>query len=388
MSDGDARAAAVDPARSVIVQAPAGSGKTTLLVERYLTLLGVVQAPEEILAITFTRKAAAEMRERVLRYLDPDYASTESHEQAPLAKARAVRHKVTAWALRDNPQRLLIRTIDSFNHYLARTMPVASALGPVPTPADDTRALYRRAARRVLALVDDDDPLAADLELLLDWRDHKSQDIEDLLSALLGQRDQWLRALSVTGPPHRERLERVLEMVVGAQLEASARVLRESLATAGVSPGTLLELLRHAGRTLIEEHRDSPIAAFAHAPSLPGPGPDTLPLWRGLGEALLTRPPAPGFRRSVTITQGFRPRTTQKDAFTELLQRFEADARLQDAVQRARSLPPPRYRDEEWAVLDALVRVLNRGSRCAGLRHPIVSHLIVSTWMCSYPLDF
>jgi ATP-dependent helicase/nuclease subunit A len=76
-------AIACDPRRSVAVEACAGAGKTWMLVSRIVRALleegeGAC-APHEILAITFTKKAAGEMRERLDQWL-------EAFAQRPLAE--------------------------------------------------------------------------------------------------------------------------------------------------------------------------------------------------------------------------------------------------------------------------------------------------------------
>src|SRR5690348_9013317 len=113
------RRRALDPAHSFIVQAPAGSGKTGLLIQRYLKLLACANEPEEIVAITFTRKAAGEMRERVIgafaqagSKLDPSILAETEYEKLTreLAEAAARRDTEAGWRLAENPARLRIQT--------------------------------------------------------------------------------------------------------------------------------------------------------------------------------------------------------------------------------------------------------------------------------------
>lgn len=117
LDDSDQRSQATNPSTSFIVQAPAGSGKTEILTQRYLRLLSTVTAPEQIVALTFTRKAASEMRERIVLALQNaanNIKANTPHQQMTLDFARAALQHDShfQWNLLHQPNRLKIITID------------------------------------------------------------------------------------------------------------------------------------------------------------------------------------------------------------------------------------------------------------------------------------
>src|SRR5438874_479664 len=126
------RRRALEPGRSFIVQAPAGSGKTELLIQRYLVLLARVAQPEEIAAITFTKKAAAEMRTRVIDALAKARTAPrppEPHRALTWDSAAAVleRDAHLGWRLEQQPGRMRIQTMDALCLSLTRQMPLVGS---------------------------------------------------------------------------------------------------------------------------------------------------------------------------------------------------------------------------------------------------------------------
>ena len=217
--DQRARELAIDPSRSILLRAPAGSGKTTVLTQRLLCLLAQVDAPEEILAITFTRKAAAEMRERVLHVLHGkiDPANPQAARMHALADAVRRRDRERNWGLIDNPGRLRVQTIDSFNFWLASQLPIAAKAGGALVVAERPQDLYRSASRRVLIDGESNDALAADVELLFERIDNRWGQVERLLSEMLAKRGHWLRY--VMGEDENALAERVAASLAGLAVD-------------------------------------------------------------------------------------------------------------------------------------------------------------------------
>ena len=178
MSDSLLRAKALDLS-SYIVEAPAGSGKTSLLTDRFLKLLTIVDAPEEILAITFTKKAASEMKARILERIKKG--------DDPFAKIILEGSKAKAWDIERNLSRLKIMTIDKFCHQVVGQIPVLSQMGDKPNITDRPEKFYEECVKKVLQSKES----ANDINIVFTHYDNEYEKINRRLIAMMSTRDQW-----------------------------------------------------------------------------------------------------------------------------------------------------------------------------------------------------
>lgn len=199
ISDAAERERALDPERSFIVEAPAGSGKTGLLTQRFLRLLGGVERCESVVAMTFTRKAAVEMRERIHKALkeaeeETTIAAIDEHKlrTRQLALAALANSKHRGWNLLEDPSQLQIQTIDSLCAMLTRQMPVISEFGGLGEVVEDARDLYKLAARdTVRALTEGSEPEQNLFRRIALHFDNEMSRLEQQVADMLQKREQW-----------------------------------------------------------------------------------------------------------------------------------------------------------------------------------------------------
>ena len=363
-SDALARQAALDVTRSFIVQAPAGSGKTELLTQRFLALLAAVERPEALLAITFTRKAAAEMRNRILEALrhcaDPD--SKLRAETRLLAQRVLLADAKRQWGLLGNPSRLRVLTIDSLNQSLARRLPVLSGVGAGLGIDEDGRKLYDLAAERLLLHLPSDEPRVGEaVAILLEHLDNNVGMLVDTIGGMLARREAWLPVLPADVAAYGQ------EGAVRQELEASrAAIVHEHLAAlVEAFPVPLLVELcdyAHGAATVLRTlGKDSPILQCA--PGVPGVDAADVPHWQGLAEFLLTGKGEP--RKSFTVGVGVLAQDRKRPELAGLKSRIQSAAaefarheELAELLAATKELPPPGYQDQEWRVLKSLLLVL------------------------------
>ncbi|MBU0513452.1 MAG: UvrD-helicase domain-containing protein [Proteobacteria bacterium] len=286
LPDAADRERALDTTRSFHVEAPAGSGKTALLTARFLKLLGQVQHPGQILALTFTNRAAGEMAERcfdVLIRARDGGAPENDWDQRLLELGRAVwdRHGDKRAEL-GSPDGLRIMTFHGFCHLLARAAPLESGagLGAELLAEADQPLLSREAAAGFCQEIlhrPPDDPWRQAVDRRLLRLDNRLGRLVDELCGLIQRRD--LLADLLSEPPDD----------LGPDLTRRLQTLAEARLTA-----LRLEFGRSdLGRqwpALVDHLRDIDAPAAEVLPhNLPGDRWDDLPDWQALDRILLTR---------------------------------------------------------------------------------------------------
>jgi ATP-dependent helicase/nuclease subunit A len=359
--DAATRATALDCARSFIVRAPAGSGKTELLLQRYLALLARVAKPEALVAMTFTRKAAGEIRARILAALraaqQPQPAQPQQALTWCLARTVLERDATLDWNLLAHPARMQVHTIDALCVTLMRRAPLAVQLGALPRLTEHAEAMYLEAARAEVEAAAGGD---AAWQRLLDYLDNDADRLVTHLATLLGKREQWLRHLVTDDAAAlRVALEAALGAVIDAELGALGALLPDAAALA------LASQLRYAAGHLARADAGHPLASYAHGADLPAARGAALPDWQAIAHWLLTKKGT--LRRHVDRRHGFPPGggadgVLRRRDMEDLLATLAAIPGLADALHFVRNLPPPRYDDAAWAFIEALLGVLPRAA--------------------------
>jgi ATP-dependent helicase/nuclease subunit A len=179
----DFYALACDPARSIVVEACAGAGKTWMLVSRILRALLAGAEPQQIVAITFTRKAAGEMRQRLAEWL-AEFAQASAADQiaalmqrgVPADEAVVLRPRLAALQgeLLRAGRAVEVRTFHGWFSQLLRAAPLAflqqQGIAPELQLLEDEDELMPALWRRFHAAVLADAALRADFQALTQSR--------------------------------------------------------------------------------------------------------------------------------------------------------------------------------------------------------------------------
>ncbi len=348
IADALEREQALDPLRSFCVTAPAGSGKTELLIQRYLCLLARVEQPESVLAITFTRKAAAEMRERVIQSLhrgqESQQPESEHEAQTWLLARRALdndRHR--GWDLTLNPGRMNIRTIDGFCAGLTRQLPILSGFGGAVAAADHSETAYRMAVKSLLAKLGTEHSSSEDIARLALGFDGNWQRIEDMLVQMLGKREQWL--LHLGAGLERNQAQWVIESSV-------ERLVADTL-------GPLRSKCEPWQEEIVALHNyRAANVGLAHWDSFPGP--DALASWIELADMLLTTESA--WRKRLDKNLGFPAGKGEaavwKQRCLDLIGTLSEETWALPGLSNLRHLPLHSPDDKHWQLLLSASRLL------------------------------
>src|SRR5210317_1646253 len=173
--------------KSIIVQAPAGSGKTELLTQRFIKLLAHVNSPREILAVTFTNKAAAEMKNRITNYLQNKTApkNETTKKLIDLLNKEITRRGITVDEIISE---FNILTIDALNQQIINSTPLLTQYGYQSSIIEDPVPIYSEIIKKVIYADTNSDTIHKILHTL----NIEFPQLEKYLLELMTNRDKWI----------------------------------------------------------------------------------------------------------------------------------------------------------------------------------------------------
>ena len=400
IKDQPQRDRALDETASFIVQAPAGSGKTELLTLRYLKLLSKCSTPESVLAITFTRKAAAEMRNRVIKMLRwgrqlKNLSQSEGQQgiQNPLdtrlhktqlsivTEALKTNEKYN-WDLDRNPLRLKIQTIDSFCASLARQLPIASQLGGQPNITSEVDHCFHDAIMQTLADRNKSKRMSHPIQILMQTLNDRDDRAYQTLYEMLQNRDQWLQTV-LTIRNERDFAQGFLQTSSKEVFEEAVTQFLKSVAS---FEQDMLKILKYSVSNLSLE-----IDGLQQSSSLNELfriNEDNPKPWKQLRSIFLNQ--SGHWRQKLDPKAGFPGITTLKGATkdlakpihelvketTKVLQEHGDNEKIREQFIRL-SLLPEQKSESEWTLLSAVVEILyrlNRNLMLAFSKYGVVDH--------------
>ena len=337
LADADARAEALDLRRHILAVAPAGSGKTGLLVQRMLVAYAQVDHPEQVVAITFTNKAAAEIRLRVLDALqaaveEPPADGFARHTWT-LARAALDHAEQHGWGLLQQPARIQALTIDGFNTAIAAELPLFSGLGGHTRISEDARGLTEAAVEALFDRALQAQAPAPLRNAASAWLRATGNRMDRLLAALCGlleRREQWIDLL-FDGEPDARPLEHIHC--------AAQQALRQAL---GAADADALAQLAAAAQAASGHPA---LAATAGLRAWPATRGDAFAACNALANLLVTGQGTARKPGGINKALGFAAKSPEKAALQALLAAHEDHPAVADAAQRLRQLPPPELPD-------------------------------------------
>lgn len=357
INDSHQRTLATDPSQSYIVQAPAGSGKTEILTQRYLRLLSSVTAPEQIIALTFTRKAANEMRERILLALQQAANGTQAeskHQEQTLnfALEALARDQLLNWQLLQQPSRLRIITIDSLCQTITQAIPLQEKQIPYAQISDKPQSHYLAASRACLAFAIQNQDYHPALTRLLQHIDNRQDILLDLFTKLLANRDQWLPLLYQARVQEKASYEQALFLIEQHELARFQQSIPQSEAQ------ELTQLVRRLADIVASpESPHYALRDWTAFNELDGERVAQLAALLLTSQNTLRK----AFDHHVGLKRGVCEDSEYealKAASKTLLSQLDELPDFLESLLRVKQLPSPIYDQEQWEVLQALFTLL------------------------------